>query len=84
MLCMETISTRELQHRVRAVRLGLEKGKSFAWTQRGKLIGYIQPVRDSQKKPSKWPDILERIRSYGGDAYKGKPVSEQIIDDRGE
>ena len=81
---MGTVSTRELQHKVRNIGLALEKGTSFAWTQRGKVIGYIHPARKSSQKKVKWPNILERIRSYGGGAAKGKLISEQIYEDRGE
>ena len=48
------------------------------------MIGYIQPVRDTQQERSKWPNVLARIRSYGGDSCEGKLTSEQISGVRGE
>ena len=82
MYYMKTVSTRELQHEIRAIRLQLEKGKSFAWTQRGKVIAHIHPVSMESENAEDWPDILERIRRSGATIPSGKSISDDLYAER--
>ncbi len=77
---MKTITTRDLVHRTREIRESLERGESFQWSQRGRIVAVLQ----SMARPEKVPPIewVGRAREAGAIIGQGVTVGDLISEQR--
>jgi len=79
---MKTITTRDLVHRTREIRESLERGETFQWSQRGRIVAVLQSVRaPAVPAPMDW---VSRARTAGIIAKGGQTLADLVAKDRGE
>lgn len=77
---MRTITTRELVHHAREIRESLERGESFQWSQRGRVVAILQPTA-SAPTPIDW---VKRACEAGVVPRSKQAVSDLVAEARGE
>lgn len=80
---VKTITTRDLVHRTKEVREALERGESFQWMRRGRLVAYLQAPSAGNETIEKI-DWVARAEAAGAIVREGASVSDSIYRDRGE
>lgn len=78
LLDMKSVGTRELQHETRSIRERVQRGESFLWKDRGKVVAVITPA-SSQREPKPWPDLRKRLADAREKAEPRAPSASAII-----
>ncbi len=56
---MSSVTTKQLHSATSAILDEVERGRSFKVTRRGKVIGQLQPAKNS--KPASWAEIMTPV-----------------------
>jgi antitoxin (DNA-binding transcriptional repressor) of toxin-antitoxin stability system len=78
LLGMKIVGTRELQHKTKAIREGVQRGESFLWKDRGKTVALIMPA-SVQREPKPWPDLRERLAGAREKVKRRAPSTSDLI-----
>ncbi len=76
---MDSVSIREARRRLSELVDAAQRGEAVVITRRGKKVARLSAVRDEAKK--RLPDLTAFRASI---RVKGKPLSQIVIDSRGE
>ena len=78
LLDMKSVGTRELQHKTRAIREGVQRGESYLWKDRGKTVALITPA-SAQREPKPWPDLRKRLAGAREKVKQQAPSASDLI-----